>query len=281
MDNHLVTTPFDREAIIAVAQRGGELIWQMRRNGLQQVKSKSVEIDIVTEADLACEAFLRAELHKLYPHVGFWGEESNTQPDDEFFWLADPVDGTVNYANGVAFYAVNLSLQQQDQILLGVTVEPETGRTYWAEAGAGAFVRSADGVERRLQTSGVERLSRALLTTGFPYHRGGSVDNNTSEFTWFTQRCQGVRCMGSAALDLAHVANGAMAAFWEGWLNPWDAAPGVLLVREAGGVVTDYSGQPWTLQSKSLIASNGPIHNLLVEGVQTARATLTERRLPV
>jgi myo-inositol-1(or 4)-monophosphatase len=276
-----VTTSFDREAIIAIAQQGGRLIWQMRRAGLHNVKSKSVEIDIVTEADLACEAFLHAELHKLYPQVGFWGEESNTQPQGEFFWLADPVDGTVNYANGVAFYAVNLSLQWRDQTLLGVTVEPETGRIYWAELGTCAFVRSMDGTERRLQTSSVDQLSRALLTTGFPYHRADAADNNTREFVWFTQHCQGVRCMGSAALDLAHVASGAMAAFWEGWLNPWDAAPGVLLVREAGGTVTDYSGQPWTLQSQSLIASNGKIHAHLLEGVQTARATLPERRLPV
>lgn len=278
-----MTALFDREEIINIVQRAGQLVWQMRQAGLQNVQSKSVEIDIVTEADLASEAFLRAELSQRYPHVGFWGEESNQQPTEEFYWLADPVDGTVNFANGVAFYAVNLSLQQQDQILLAVTVEPATGRVYWSERGQGAFVRAADGSQQLLRTSNVDRLSRALLTTGFPYHRASSPDNNTNEFVYFTQHCQGVRCMGSAALDLAHVASGAMAAFWEGWLNPWDACPGVLLVREAGGRVTEYDGREWHIGSKSLVASNGnaALHQAILDGIRQARASLHERKLPM
>jgi myo-inositol-1(or 4)-monophosphatase len=267
---------FDIEAIISVARRAGQLVFTMRREGLRNVQTKSTEIDLVTEADLASEAFLRAELNQLYPEVGFWGEESNQQPQEEFFWIVDPIDGTVNYANGVAFYAVNVGLQQGATALLGVTVEPFSGRIYWAVQGEGAFLREADGNQRRLRVNEVERLTRALVTTGFPYHRNDSADNNSAEFTYFLRRCQAVRCMGAAALDLVHVASGVMAAYWEDWINPWDAAPGVLMVREAGGQVTDYAGQPWRLTSRSLVASNGnpALHQAMLEGIAQVRATL-------
>jgi myo-inositol-1(or 4)-monophosphatase len=273
----MMQAQLDLEAIITVARRAGQLVLKMRRDGLRNIQSKSTEIDLVTEADLASEAFLREELTRLHPHIGFWGEESNQQPEDEFFWVVDPIDGTVNYANGVAFYAVNIALQQGENTLLGVTVEPPSGRIFWTRQGDGAYLREPGGDQRRLQTSAIERLSRALLTTGFPYHRVEAEDNNVAEFGYFIGHSQGVRCMGSAAMDLAHVASGAMAGYWEAWLNPWDAAPGVLMVREAGGQVTDYAGNPWRLESKSLVASNGnmALHQAMLAGIAQARATLT------
>ncbi len=272
---------FDIERVIAVAQRAGELVLQMQRDGLRAAKSKSTAIDIVTEADIASEQLIRAALHELYPTVGFWGEESNQQPSEEYFWLVDPIDGTTNYANGLPIFAVNIALHRQEIGLLGVTVQLPSGNVYWAEQGKGAYLREVGGVQRRLAVSQVSELKQALLTTGFPYHRAVSPDNNTAEFIHFVQQAQGVRCMGSAALDLAYVASGALAAFWEGWLNPWDAAPGALLIREAGGQVTDYTGTPWTLTSRSLIASNGQpaLHNALMAGIHTARQGLAESRL--
>jgi myo-inositol-1(or 4)-monophosphatase len=224
---------------------------------------------------IASEAFLRQELANLYPAAGFWGEESNQPPGEEFFWLVDPIDGTVNYANGVAFYAVTVALHQGDTTLLGVTVEPPASRIYWTVRGEGAFLREPGGDQRRLRVNGVDHLSRAFLTTGFPYHRTESADNNTSEFVHLIRRSQGVRCMGSAALDLAHVAAGAMAGYWEAWLNPWDAATGTLLVREAGGLVTDYTGQAWQLASQTLVATNGnpTLHQAMLEVIAEARAS--------
>jgi len=214
--------------------------------------------------------------------VGFWGEESNKPPNEEFFWLVDPIDGTVNYANGLPVYAINIGLQQGESALLGVTVQLPTGHVYWSKQGEGAFVRAPDGNQQRLGVNQVGTLSRALLITGFPYHRAESPDNNSAEFNYFLTRSLGVRCMGSAALDFAHVAGGALAAYWEGWLNPWDAGPGALLVREAGGRVTDYNGEEWTIASHSLIASNGQpvLHRALLEGIQQARVGLGETRLP-
>ncbi|MBX3014229.1 MAG: inositol monophosphatase [Caldilineaceae bacterium] len=274
--------PFDIEAIIAIVQKAGHLVSEMRRGGLQQVQSKSVVIDLVTEADLASEAFLRNALQQRYPQVGFWGEESNQQPTEEFFWLVDPIDGTTNFANGIPHYAVNVALCQGSAAILGVTLQLPAGNVYWAVQGQGAFWRTADGQQQRLQVNRSTQLNHALVATGFPYHRAESTDNNGTEFAYFLPRCQSVRCLGAAALDLAFVAHGLLAACWEGWLGPWDAAAGVLLVQEAGGSVTDYRGQPWQLPGQQgLIASNGQptLHEALFTGIQTARTQLTETRI--
>src|SRR6476661_1409952 len=117
------TFSFDIEKVIAVAQRAGQLVRTLHRDGLRNVRGKSNASDLVTEADLASEALIREALHDAYPFVGFWGEESNKQPREEFFWVVDPIDGTVNYANGLAFYAVNIGLHHGETGLLGVTVQ--------------------------------------------------------------------------------------------------------------------------------------------------------------
>jgi myo-inositol-1(or 4)-monophosphatase len=274
----------DIEVLISIVRKAGQVVTEMRQAGLQQVQSKSVVIDLVTEADLASEALLRKELKRLYPQVGFWGEESNQPPTEEFFWLVDPIDGTTNYANGVPHYAVNLAFCQATRAIGAVTLHLPSGNLYWALAGRGAFLRTPDGQQRRLHVNNAQQLNRALVATGFPYHRAESSDNNSLEFTYFLPRCQSVRCLGAAALDLAFVAGGAVAAFWEGWLGPWDAAAGVLLVEEAGGCITDYQGRPWQLPgNKGLVASNGQpeLHEALLTGIQHARTQLTETRLPL
>lgn len=271
----------DVELVIEVAQQAGELVRRMQDAGLRNVHSKSSAGDLVTEADVASERLIRDALHARYPSVGLWGEESNTMPDTEYFWLVDPIDGTTNYAFGLDYNAVNVALQHRTQTLLGVTYQIHTGRIYHSLAGAGAFRREAHGAESALHVNGVDELRRALVATGFPYHSGVSADNNTAEFARVTALSGSIRCLGAAALDLAHVAGGALSAFWEGWLNAWDAAPGVLFVREAGGRVTDYAGQEWTIHSGPLVASNGQpgVHAPLLEAIQAARAGLPESLL--
>ena len=195
-------------------------------------------------------------------------------PDTEYFWLVDPIDGTSNYAFGLDYNAVNIALQHRETTLLGVTWQIHTGRVYYSRAGEGAFRRDPSGAETRLQVNDVPELRRALITTGFPYHSGASADNNSAEFSRILQLAGGVRCLGAAALDLAHVASGALCAFWEGWLHPWDAAPGVLFVREAGGRVTDYAGAEWSINSTPLVASNGQagVHDALLAAIAEVRA---------
>jgi myo-inositol-1(or 4)-monophosphatase len=271
-----------RADMLAAAQAAGDLILRMQAEGLRNVRGKSNEIDLVTEADVAAEQSIRTALAARYPSIGFWGEESNQPPAEAAFWVVDPIDGTINFANGLPYCAVNIALQQDGQLMLGVTLELPARHLYWAERGRGAYIRPASGPEVRMAVNDSRRLGRALLTTGFPYHRAEHEDNNLSEFGYFVAHSQGVRCMGSAALDLVNVARGALAGYWEGWLNPWDAAPGVLMVREAGGTVTDYGGAPWHLTSKTLVASNGQaaLHEALLEGIRQARRGLSASLLP-
>lgn len=255
----------------------------MQERGLEQIGSKSTAIDLVTEADLASEHLLRERLTALDSSIAFWGEESNQPPDADLFWLVDPIDGTVNYAVGVPWYAVNIALNSRETTLLGATLALPSMDLYWAEAGAGAYVRRADGREKRLHVNTVEDLGNALLVTGFPYHSTQHSDNNLREFARLNTRCRGVRRMGSAALDLALVAAGAFAGYWEAWLNPWDVAPGALLVQEAGGIVTDYRGALWTFDGPGLIASNGQpaLHRAIMEHIRAARQDLPDSLLDV
>lgn len=271
----------DVEHVIGVARQAGQLVLRMQQEGLSNIKSKTSAADLQTEADLASERLIRHALAELYPQVGLWGEESNTMPDTEYFWLVDPIDGTTNYAFGLDYNAVNIALQHRDDTLIGVTYQIHTGRVYHSRTGEGAFRRDANGQEIRLQVNAVGDLRRALIATGFPYHSGVSADNNTAEFARISTISGGVRCLGAAALDLAHVASGALCAFWEGWLNPWDAAPGVLFVREAGGRVTDYSGRDWGISGVPLVSSNGQpgIHDALLDAITQARTGLPESML--
>ena len=275
--------PTDIQHIIEIVRRSGNLVRRMQRKGLHEIVSKSSAIDITTEADLASEALLREQLAASFPHVGFWGEESNEPPQSESFWIADPIDGTTNFANGHPWFAVNLALQHGKETLLAVTLDAANERLFWARPGEGAFQRVAqaggDETDQPLHVNEIDALPRALLATGFPYHRATAVDHGGREFLRLMERSVGVRVLGAAALDLASVATGALAGFWEGWLQPWDAAAGALLVREAGGRATNYHGQPWTIADGHIVATNGRLHEMLLAELHAAREGLSESRL--
>ncbi|MFO7633726.1 MAG: inositol monophosphatase family protein [Caldilinea sp.] len=275
--------PKDVDIVISIARAAGDLARRMYENGQATIRAKSSEIDLVTAADVAAEAFIRDALARFYPGVALWGEESNQPPNQPDFWLVDPIDGTTNFAHNVAYCSVNIALQHGPETMLAVTYHIGEDCAYHAVRGAGAYLRAASGSEHRLQISSTTSLRKALLITGFPYHRAESSDNNSAEFAYFMPRTACVRNFGSAALDLAHVAMGAADGYWEAWLNPWDLAAGALLVREAGGLVTTYDGREWTIRDNHVVASNGTpsLHEALLEGVRTARATLTEKRLAV
>lgn len=280
---HVDATPVvELDDVLAVAQRAGELILAMQADGLRNISSKSSEIDLVTEADVAAEHLIRAELVQRYPSIELWGEESNQAPSGDHYWVVDPIDGTINFAAGLPYFAVNIALVSRGQITVGVTLELPAKRLYYAVKGQGAFRRDPDGYVRPLRVNDAAVLTKALITTGFPYSRADHADNNLPEFGYFMAHSLGVRSMGSAAMDLVNVASGGMAAYWESWLNPWDAAPGVLLVEEAGGRVSDYRGAPWELTKRTLVASNGQptLHAALLDGIRAARRELSNPLLP-
>lgn len=271
----------DIDLVISVARGAGDLVRRMYARGQATIRAKSSEIDLVTAADVAAEEYIRNALARLYPGVALWGEESNQPPSQDDFWLVDPIDGTTNFAHNVPYCAVNIALQHGPETELAVTYHIGADCCYYARRGGGAYLRAAHGHEQLLHTSATTSLSRALLITGFPYHRATAEDNNSAEFAYFMPRTACVRNFGSAALDLAHVAMGAADAYWEGWLNPWDLAAGALLVREAGGHVTTYAGEAWTIRNNHVIASNGApaLHAALIDGIYTARATLQTKLL--
>ena len=273
--------------MLATAQQAGDLVLTMQAEGLANITSKSSASDLVTEADVACEKRIRSELQKHFPSIDFWGEESNQAPTSDYFWIVDPIDGTTNFANGLPYFAVNIALNQGPTTLLGLTLELPARNLYFAQLGQGAYRRApggnhGDGRDRQLHVNTVDSLDQAFLTTGFPYHSANDDDNNLAEFSHFLTSAQGVRCMGTSAMDLVNVADGNFGGYWEGWLNAWDAAPGVLMVREAGGEVTDYQGRPWQIHSRSLIASNGQpqLHAALIASIKEARKGINQRRLP-
>ncbi len=271
--------PVEPEAVFRLLQEAGRMVVAMQEAGLARAQTKSSAIDLVTEADLASEELLRQGLQALDPEIGFWGEESNRPPDTDRTWLVDPLDGTVNYAAGLPAYAITVALVQgMETVLFGATLFLPGGDLYWAARGAGAYRRYPDGREKRLAVNRVAHLQDALLSTGFPYHRAEHPDNNRAEFSRLVARCRGIRRVGSLAMDLAWVAEGIYTAHWEGWFSPWDVAAGVLLIREAGGRVTDYRGREYVLGRPSMVASNGQprLHDQILAEIQAARRELPD-----
>jgi myo-inositol-1(or 4)-monophosphatase len=172
----------------------------------------------------------------------------------------DPLDGTVNFAHGYPFFCVSVALADNGRVIAGMVHDPLRQETFSAFQGAGAFLNG-----RPIQVSLADQLNRSVLATGFPYDRAYSPENNVAEFSTIVTRVQGMRRGGSAAIDLSYVACGRLDGFWELKLKPWDMAAGMLMVEEAGGKVTDRTGQPTDPYTLSIVATNGKIHPLLID----------------
>ncbi len=258
---------------IDIARRAGEIVRQVHLAGPQRISSKHTAVDLVTEADLASEQLITEAIRAAYPDHAIYAEEANGAQDFltatrayDGIWMIDPLDGTTNFAHGIPFVGISIALQWKGQLAIGVVYEPIRGTCYWAEAGQGAW---CDG--RRMHVSRARELNRCVLATGFSYDRATNPDNNTREVTCLVPRVQGIRRIGVAALDLALVADGRLDGYWEARLNPWDWSAGALMVREAGGRVTDYDGRDWRPGMHTCIASNGLVHKALRSCIQTAR----------
>jgi myo-inositol-1(or 4)-monophosphatase len=216
------------------------------------------EVDLVTQADRRSEDVIVARLRGYFPKHAIVAEEGGGQEGDgRHRWIVDPLDGTTNFAHGYPCFAVSIGLEQEGELVAGVIYQPITKELFTASRGEGAYLN-----ERRIQVSQIDHLSTSLLATGFPSTK--RARNPNIHYYWnFTLRSHGVRRDGSAALDLAAVACGRFDGFWEFGLHPWDTAAGVLLVREAGGVVTNFSGEPYHVGDYETLASNGRIHTEL------------------
>jgi myo-inositol-1(or 4)-monophosphatase len=203
---------------------------------------------------------LVSNIKKHFPHHDILTEESPaTNSGSEFRWIIDPLDGTTNYAHGYPVFCVSVALERDNDIIIGAVYHPMLNEMFWAEEGKGAFLNN-----RKLSVSDNTELSKSLLATGFPYDIRETENNNLVYFNRMATRAQAIRRAGAAALDLAYVAAGRFDGFWELKLMPWDTAAGWLLVREAGGTVTDLLGGDFSLTSPHILASNGKIHGDMI-----------------
>ncbi len=251
---------------VEIAQQAGALVRQaFPRSALEQVRFKG-EVDPVTATDVASEEYILGCLRAAWPGHRFLGEESGGEDwrtSGLPIWLVDPLDGTNNFAHGFPHVGISLALAVDGELLVGVVHDPLRGETFAATAGGGAALNG-----QPIAVSAVRRLNDAFLATGFPYDRRTAPDNNVARLDRFLRRSQGVRRAGAAVLDLAYTACGRFDGFWEIRLHPWDVAAGILLVREAGGQVTDFAGSLDCLSGDEIVASNGWIHGEMLSGAR-------------
>jgi len=217
------------------------------------------DADLVTVADREAEALIVGRIRERFPKHSILGEEGTRKEDgSEFRWYVDPLDGTTNFAHGFPVFCVSIALEHEGKRLAGVLYDPTRDELFAAEKGGGATLNG-----RPIHVSKVAKLNEALVATGFPSHKRHK-NPNIHFYHQITLRTHGIRRAGSAALDLASVACGRVDGFWEFNLNPWDTAAGVLLVEEAGGRVTDFSGGPFRIESREVCASNAVLHPALL-----------------
>ena len=223
--------------------------------------------DFVSTADLRAEKVLRAELTKARPGYGLLMEEGGgvAGSDPRHRWIVDPLDGTTNFLHGIPHFAISIALERDGEIVAGVIYEPVRDEMFWAEKGAGAFLN-----DRRLRVSGRRQLSDALIGTGMPFAERGDAEAYLATLAAVMPVTSGVRRAGAAALDLAYVAAGRLDGFWEFGLQPWDIAAGIILVREAGGYITDLAGGHGMIATGDVLAANDHLHLPLAQLLKKA-----------
>ena len=271
---HRATVHGARAALFLALRRAGTLIRQnIDRSNKIQFKGKN-SINLVTWVDQAADKIIRDIIRKRFPDHNLLTEESvPTHTPSPYKWIIDPLDGTTNYAHHFPQVGVSIGLEYKGKIILGGVYDPFRDELFGAEKGRGAWMEQAGplrrtergsprrgGHRRRLTVSPTPSLSRSLLLTGFPYDRRARVDLYLSYVKAFMQRIQGIRRAGAAALDLCWIACGRVDGYWEWRLKPWDVAAGMLIVEEAGGRLSDFSGKPFGIYGEQTLATNGKIH---------------------
>jgi myo-inositol-1(or 4)-monophosphatase len=238
------------------AQAAGDLI----RKGWQQPREIAYKgaIDLVTSVDRDAERCIVEILRRNFPDHSILAEEEtdNRAPQQAYRWIVDPLDGTTNFAHGYPQLCVSIALEQEKDLLLGVVYDPLRRECFSATRGKGAKLNG-----ETIHVSATAELNQALLATGFPYDRRDNPDLYLAYFKAFMMRSQGIRRAGSAALDLCYVASGRLDGFWEFKLHPWDTAAASLIVKEAGGQMSDFSGAGFSIHGSETMASNGAIHS--------------------
>ncbi len=238
---------------IELARAGGEVLKHyMTREKQVELKSRA---NLVTIADKESEAVIIQRINGRYPNHAVLAEESGASGSGDGKWIIDPLDGTTNFAHQYPFFCVSVAFEQRGEILCGAVYDPLRDEMFSAARGAGAFVNG-----QPIRVSDIDKVASALIMTGFPYGVREKIDIAMSQFRAFIIESQAVRRGGSAALDMCYVAIGRCDGFWEMDLHPWDTAAAQVILEEAGGRITDFSGNPFSPYMKQILASNGKIH---------------------
>jgi myo-inositol-1(or 4)-monophosphatase len=250
------------QEVIQLAQKAGEILQAGVGTDLK-IQHKG-RIDLVTKTDKLSEDYLLGEIKKHHPHHTVFTEESGHHEGDvDHCWYIDPLDGTANYAHGLPMYCVSIAYAEKQQLRLAVVLDPTRPECFSAEQGKGAWLNG-----KPIHVSQVELLVDAMLVTGFPYHIQ-SKHNNLDNFTSFYFEAQSVRRLGSAALDLCYTACGRTDGYWQVQSHAWDMAAGALIVREAGGIVTNVAGDENILQEPyCVVAATPQIHPKMLQILQ-------------
>lgn len=250
-------------AIRAARSAGDQILRAMDKVGQLQITHKGNN-DYVSEVDRNAESEIIYILRKAYPDHGILAEESGAQEaDNAYVWVIDPLDGTTNFLHGFPQFAVSIALKHKGKIEVGVVYDPLRDELFTAERGGGAMLNN-----RRLRVTQQTSLTDSLLGTGFPFKNQLHMDAYLGMFRALTVDSAGIRRAGAAALDLAYVAAGRLDGYWEIGLQEWDMAAGVLLIKEAGGVITDFSFKDKFLESGNTIAGNPKMHQAMYRAIE-------------
>ena len=258
--------PVERVARVAIqAARKAGVLLAAHVGAPSTVHTKRNPADLVTEIDRASERLIARIVKRAFPDHGFYGEEhARRRLDSPYRWYVDPIDGTTNFVHGLPLFAISIGLAYRQAMLVGVIYDPIRRELFLAMKGRGAFLNG-----RRLRVSRTRSVARSLLATGFPNEFRRQPQPYLGWFLTLEARSRAVRRLGSTAISLAYVAAGRLEGFYEQQLWPWDIAAGLLLVQEAGGRVTDFSGGAPVLHDGKLVASNGRIHAELLRCLRT------------
>ena len=258
-----------RSALINVMARAAERAGRALIRDFGEVEQLQVSrkgpADFVSAADMKAEQIVQRELSRARPEYGFLMEESGAieGSDGHHVWIVDPLDGTTNFLHGLPHFCVSIGLAKDNDPIAGVVYDPIKDELFWAERNEGAYLNN-----RRLRVSARNQLADAVLATGIPFrkHDGDPVNQKfMQQLEYVMGRLAGVRRFGSAALDLAYVAAGRYDGYWENGLHPWDVAAGLLIVREAGGFVSEIGGRRYELGAPDILAANDALHESLVK----------------
>jgi len=248
------------EKMIEIAKEAGKFL-KNNEGKISEIKEKGSFSNLVTNIDKGSEAMIKDFIARNFPGHGILAEESGASLQlSEYKWIIDPLDGTTNYTHSYPVYCVSVGLERKDEVVAGVVYDPNFDELFSAERGSGSYLNG-----KRLRVTATNYLEQSLLATGFPYDVRNNPFNCIQHFNEFLLAAQGMRRLGSAALDICYIAAGRLDGFWEVNLHPWDTAAAVLITTEAGGRVTDFEGGKYSIYQNNILLSNGLIHDQMIK----------------